>query len=74
MRSNVSSATSILAEPDQSSKDWRPQNILDYGNPQSIDREEIPRHLAETRLTADGEQTVSGDRAANRPAGHLCRK
>jgi hypothetical protein len=74
MRSNVSSVNSILAEPDQSGKDWGPQNIPGYGNPQSIDGEEILRNSADTRLAADGERTIHGDRVAHRPPAHLCQK
>lgn len=74
MRSNISSASSILAEPDQSGKDWGPQNIPGYGNPQSIDGEEILRNSAETRFAAGGERTINGDRVAHRPPAHLCQK
>jgi len=56
MRSNDSSASSILAEPDQSGKDWGPQNIPGYGNPQLIDRKEILLNSAETGFAADGER------------------
>ena len=56
MRSNDSSARLILAEPDQSGKDWGPQNIPGYGNPQLMDGEEIHRNSAETGCAADGER------------------
>ena len=74
MRSNISSASSILAEPDQSGKDWGPQNIPGYGNLQLMDGEEIHRNSAETGFAAGGERTIHGDRVAHRLPAHLCQK